>query len=98
MEDSVRLKADVVDLHTLEQPKLIIASMTRGTKVLRQFISTEPARIVDQFGARLFGVGRFDVWTSRPVAPFAPDAARHLSQIELSASDAPGRMTAKAVH
>ena len=45
VEDAIRLKSDVVDLHALEQTILVVASMTGTAKVLRQLVTTQAARV-----------------------------------------------------
>ena len=41
VEDSIRLKAHVVDFHALQQRELLRAAMTRGAELLRQFIAAQ---------------------------------------------------------
>ena len=45
VENSIRLKSNVVDLHALQQRELIAATMTRGAKLLRQLVATQPPGI-----------------------------------------------------
>src|SRR5436305_8593723 len=73
VEDTVRLKADVVDLHRLENAKLIVASMTGGTKVLRQLVAAEAFGIVNQVRAGITLLGRRDMRASRSMTSFAAD-------------------------
>src|SRR5262245_24194977 len=45
LEDAVRLKSDVVNLHTSELRKLLIPAMTGSAKILRYFIAAEPCGV-----------------------------------------------------
>jgi hypothetical protein len=45
VEDTIRLKPDVVHRHALKQRKLIIATMTGRAKILREFIAAESTGI-----------------------------------------------------
>jgi hypothetical protein len=48
VEDAVRLKANIVNLHATQQTELIAAAMTRGAEFLSQFITAEAGRVEDQ--------------------------------------------------
>ena len=48
VEDAVRLKADIVNLHAAQQTELIATAMTGGAKFLSQFITAEAGRVEDQ--------------------------------------------------
>src|ERR1051326_3873228 len=47
VKNAVWLKANVVDLHALQQRELFGAAMTRGAKLLRQLVATHQPRIED---------------------------------------------------
>ena len=51
MEDAVRLKADIVNLHAAQQTELIATAMTGGAKFLSQFITAKAGRVEDQLCA-----------------------------------------------
>jgi len=53
VEDAVRLKADIVNLHAAQQTELIAAAMTGGAKLLSQFITAKAGRVEDQLCAWL---------------------------------------------
>src|SRR5205085_9268876 len=61
VEDAVRLKADVIDRHGLENAKLIVAPVAGGAKILCQLIAAEDAGVVNQVGARLAFLGCRDM-------------------------------------
>jgi hypothetical protein len=48
VEDPVRLKADIVNLHAAQQTELVATAMTGGAKILSQFITAEAGRVEDQ--------------------------------------------------
>jgi hypothetical protein len=48
VEDAVRLKANIVNLHAAQQTELIATAMTGGAKLLSQFIAAETSRVEDQ--------------------------------------------------
>jgi hypothetical protein len=52
VEDAVRLKADIVNLHAAQQTELIATAVTGGAKILSQFITAEAGRVEDQGSPR----------------------------------------------
>ena len=83
VEDAIRLKTNVVDLHALQQRKLIAAPMTRGAKLLRQFVAAQPPGIEDRRPARLPIFDRRDVPAAWSMTTLAAHAMRELFQSQL---------------
>src|SRR3954463_1418571 len=71
--------------------------MTRGAKLLTQFITAECGRVEDQPPSRLSLMDSVDVCSSRPVTPFTMNAGGHLFEIYFPAPDAAGRMTSETI-
>jgi hypothetical protein len=78
VEDTVRLKTNVVDFHTLQQRKLIGATMTGTAKVLCKLIAAEQSGIVDRLGRRIACFRRRDVPSSWSMTAFAAHAVRKI--------------------
>ena len=78
VKNPVRLKAHVVDLHTVQQRELFGATMTCGAKVLRQFIATKQSGIVNRLCRRVACFDSRDVLSAWTMTSFATYAVRKL--------------------
>src|SRR5215468_397009 len=87
---AIRLEADVVDFHALQQGKLLVAAMTGSAKLLRQFVATKPRRIENQLCASLTCLNCCHMWSTRSVTPLAAYSRYHLVDLELVAANGPG--------
>src|SRR5215212_3646710 len=86
VKNTVGLKTHVVDVHALQQRKLLCAAMTRSTELLGQFIATQQTGIVDRL-CRCFACfdGR-DVLSAGTMTSFAAHTVRKLIQMQLRAA------------
>src|ERR1044072_6014184 len=83
VENPVRLKANVVDLHALQQRELIGATMARGAELLRQLVAAQPARIENRRPARFPVFDRRNVTAAWSMTTLAAHAVRKLFEAQL---------------
>src|SRR5574338_289344 len=76
VKDAIRLKANVVDFHALQQRELISAAMTQSAKLLRQFITAQQFRIVDAGGRQFTFSDSRDVLAAWTMTALATDPMR----------------------
>src|SRR6185369_15275767 len=96
VENTIRLKTNVVDLHTLQQRELFSAAMTRRTKLLRQFITTHQPGIEDRLRWCFACFDGRDVLSAWSMTGLATHAVRELFETQLRATgNCTRRMTTK---
>ena len=83
VENTIRLKTNVVELHTVQQREFFSATVTRGAEVLRQFIAIEQSGIVDRLGGRVACLDCRDVSSARTMTGFTTDAVCQFVEPEL---------------
>jgi hypothetical protein len=98
VEDTIRLKTNVVDLHTLQQREFFSATMTCSAKALRQLIAVEQSGIVDGLVWRVTCFDGRDVSSPWSMTSFAAYAVGKIVQTKLRARNYGARRVAtKAV-
>jgi hypothetical protein len=71
--------------------------MTRAAEVLRQFVTTQSARVENELRIRFSRLTSRGVLPSRAVTPFTPDSGDYPVEMNLTAADSARRMTTKTV-
>ena len=83
MKDSVRLKANVVDLHALEQSEFIVSAMTRAAKILRQLVAAQSARVENELRAGFTRLSHRGMLSSGTVTRLTADSQRSFLKLTL---------------
>jgi hypothetical protein len=83
VKNAIRLEANVVDFHALQQRKLFRASMTRSAKLLRQFVATHQAGIEDRLCRCVTCFNGRDVLPAWSMTSFTAHAVCELFQTQL---------------
>jgi hypothetical protein len=94
VENTIRLKTNIVDLHTLQQREFLSATVACSAKVLRQFIAPEQSGIVDGLCRCIARFDRCDVRSTWSMTSFAAYTVRKFIEPELRAGDHRARRVA----
>src|SRR5262245_12483284 len=98
MEYAIRLEADIVDFHPLQQCKFLVAPMAYGTKLLGQLVSAEPLWIEDQVRPSFASLDRRNVCSARTMTGLATNPMSKFFKLELLPGDGPMRVTTEATN
>src|SRR6185369_7663523 len=98
VKNTIRLEANIVDLHALQQRELFGATMTCSAELLRQLVATHQPGIEDRLRRRIACFDRRDVFSAWSMTSLTTHSVREFLETQLRTAEDRGRcVTTKTI-